>query len=1054
MSPSDDSPGAKKSGLFRFLFIDTTFAGVFGVLLLLGGAFAYTSMVKEASPDLAIPMATVTVSWPGATPQLVEKEVTVPLEKAIKSLNHLKSLSSGSRRGASTIVVAFQADAPIDESIRSLRTKVSEAAGQLPSDVSTPTVDQMSTTDTPIMTYMLHGDVDDAVIGQTARGLKERLERVRSVRKVELAGAREKVGRIMVDPLRMNGVDVTMTNIRDAIRAGSIDRPMGELRDGPLTASISLAGRFEDLSAMESLPIKKLDGGHTVRLRDIANVNYDLSTETERTFVSFGGSAFNKGVSITLFKLPGSDTIATVDQVRAAVARYALPEGLQASVLTDQSIEVAKKLSDVVINASEAVVAVMIVLLVMLSWREAIIAGAAVPVTFLGTVAVAYLLGLTMNELVVIGMVLALGLLVDVFILVMEGMHQGIYVEKRDFATSVALTVKRFALPAFAGQLTTILALAPLLFLPGTAGKFIRLIPLTAIVCLVISYAVAFVWALPTSRHLLDRPIKGDGRTRVDRISEKVSKRLYNMVMRWVVRSRLTALGWILAIVGLIVVTFMGATQLGFIMYPPMDGRNMGITLEMPTGTSLDQSTKIGLRVGEVLRKKDFLESIIVYSGRKSPFAAGGTTEKITNTPGPNIIGYSAVFIPLDQRDKRIAYDYVPELRRELNAAIADLPGATLSITAQTGSPAGGDDLQIEIKGDDLAELRTAANAVKGFIKAVPGTTDVRTDLGVSKISVIVTPTREALEFFDVSLTPVAEEISLAMNETMVAKLKRSGTEDDIPIQLAISWPSRKGHVGPPRFWAELSLLRATSPNGSRVDLPSLFFAKNDSLPQVIVHTDAARTATVLGKAEQVTAREVMANVMPKIAELQKAHTNLRIGLAGQAVEQQETGSNMLKIFALTFVLMFALLSLLFNSYRLPFIILFSVPCALIGTLGGFLAIGMTLSFPALVGIVSLLGIVVNVSIVMIETMREHIAAGRTIPEAAAHGAADRFRPILSTTLTTMAGLILLSMSSPMWQPLCYAIIFGLMAATVLSFVVVPALFFLMAPRPKESLDL
>lgn len=1051
MTPANGNDGERQGKLFRFLFVDTTFAGVLGVLLLLGGFFAYTSMIKEASPDLAIPVATVTTLWPGAAPELVEKEVTTPLEKAIKSINNIKTLSSGSRSGQSTILVEFQADAPTDESIRSLRTKVSEAAALLPADAGTPTVEQMSTTDTPIMTYMLHGDVADGLIGEVAHDIKERLERIGTVRKVEVAGARDEVGRVLVDPMRLNGVGLTMTAVRDAIRAGSIDRPLGELRDGPISAAISLAGRFSDLASLRALPIRQLESGQTARIGDVAEVRRDLSSENDRTFVSFKGEPFGKGVSISLFKSPGSDTLATVTQVRSAVDGFPMPIGLKASVLTDQSIDVSQKLTSVMINAVQAVVAVVLVLLVMLSWREALIAGAAVPVTFLGSVAIVFALGMTMNELVVIGMVLALGLLVDVFILVMEGMHQGIYAERRSFPSAVAITVKRFALSAFAGQLTTILALAPLMFLPGINGKFIRLIPTTAIVCLVISYIVAFVWALPTSRHLLGRKITGTGVSRVDAISDRISKGLYGWVLRRVVPSRLVAFLWIAAITGLIVLAFIGGGRLGFEMYPKMDGRDLGVTVELPPGTSLDRSTEIGKRVGDVLRKKDYFQSIVLYVGSKSPFATTAMTEKVTNTPGPNVIGYSAVFTPLEDRSGKIAYDYVPELRQDLGKALADVPGALVTISAQTGGPAGGDDLQIEIKGDDLGSLRSAANNIQILIAGVPGTADVRTDLGPSRMSVIVSPLREALEFFSVRLSPVADEISLALTETTVAKLKRGATQDDIPVQLSVAWPSRHGEVGPPRFWSDLSLLRATANDGTRIDLPSLFTAENSSLPQVIVHSGGTRTATVLGKAEQVSAGQVLGTVWPKIMDEQRQHPDLRIGLAGQAVEAQQTNSNMLKLFALTFVLMFALLVLLFNSYRLPFIILFSVPCALIGTLGGFFAIGMPLSFPAMVGIVSLLGIVVNTAIVMIETIREHLEAGRPLLEAAAHGAADRFRPILSTTLTTVAGLILLSMSSPMWQPLCYAIIFGLMAATILSFVVVPALFILMTRRVKPE---
>lgn len=1044
----DPAAGEEKPGkLFRFFFIDATFAGVLGVLLLLGGLFAYTSMIKEGAPDLAIPVAQVRVLWPGASPELVEKEVTTPLEKAIKSLNNLKRVASGSRSGLSLIVVEFEANAPIEESIRALRTKVTETASQLPGDTAAPTVEQMSTTDMPILTYMLHGNVDDAVLGDTARDVKERLERIGSLRKVEVSGAREEVGRVLVDPMRLNAVNLSMKVVSDAIRAGSIDRPLGEMRDGRTPASINLAGRFTTVDEIRLLPIQQLKSGRVVRLGDIAEVRRDLSSENVRTFVSFDGKPFAKGVSISLYKAPGADTVGAVAQVHRTIGNFPMPKGVQASVLTDEAVDVEEKLASVFSNAVQAIIGVVLILLVMLTWREAVIAGAGVPITFLGSIAAVFAFGMTMNEMVVIGMVLALGMLVDVFILVMEGMHQGLYAERRSFESAVGITVKRFGLSAFAGQLTTILALAPLLFLPGTDGKFIRLIPFTAIICLVISYIVAFVWALPASRPLLGRKLKGDGVTRVDRITNHLSGRLLAWVLAYVVRSRRVAALWIAGVLVLVVASLAAGTLLPSEAYPKVDGRNMGITVELPPGTPLDRSTEIGLKVGDILRAKPYFQSTIAYIGQKSPFSVTSSAERIADTPGSHMIGFSLVLTPFDARNGRLAYTYVPELRRELYRALADVPGVSVILAAQAGGPSGGDDLQVDIQGEELGRLRAAAQEIAAAFTAVAGTADIRNDMGPARTALVVTPVREALEFFKVRLTPVSEEIGLAMGETTVAKLKRGATEDDVPVQLGVAWPSRNGEVGPPTSWSDLMLIRASGPDGVRIDLASLFAVEYSSLPQVIVHSGGNRTTSVRGKAEGNGTAAVLRAAWPEIEKIKVRYPELRIGLAGQLAEASETNSNLMKMFLLTTVLMFGLLVLLFNSYRLPFIILFSVPCALIGTLFGFLAIDMALSFPAMVGIVSLLGIVVNVSIVMVETMREFIELGRSTKEAAAHGAADRLRPILSTTLTTIAGLALLSLSSPMWQPLCYAIIFGLLAATVLSFVVVPALFVLLSPR-------
>lgn len=1052
-APGDPAPGGGGGGdrppsaLFRFFFVDRTLAGLLGVLIILSGLLAYGSMVKEASPDLAIPMAMVRAQWPGAAPDLVEKEVTDVLEKGINSLDNLKSLSSGSRSGSVTILVEFTADAPVDESIRALRTKVGELAGSLPDAVSSPSVEQMSTTDTPVLTYMLYGDVPDGLLGDAARDLKDRLEGIGDVRKVTISGARDDIVRVLVDPLRLNALDLPLATVRDALAGASLDQPLGALQGGPLAADITLAGRFSTLAELEALPVKETAGGHIVRLGDIADIQKTLSTPSDRTFVSLGGAPFAKGVSITLYKAPGSDTLKVVEAARSLVEATPLPPGLNTRIVSNEAVDVSNKLSSVFLNAAEAVAAVIAVLLLALSWREAIMAGVAVPITFLGAVAVVFALGMTMNQMVVIGMVLALGMLVDVFILVMEGMHQAMIGERRPFPEAARATVRRYALPAFAGQLTTILALAPLLFLGGVSGKFIQLVPTTAIVCLVISYAVAFVWMLPMSRALLGHAPKAGGTSVADLVTRKASGGLSGFLQALVVRNRLTAALWLAGVAGLVVLALMAAAALPSEMYPKEDGRNMGVTVTLPPGTPLETSAEAGKAIGAVLRDKDYIESVILYAGRNSPYSLSAPTEQIADTPGSHVIGYSVTFVPLAERGGRLAYTYVPELRQALQAQLAGRPGASLILSPQTGGPSGGDDIQFEIRGEALDSLRAAAEDLRALIASLPHTADVRDDLGAPGLVVNVVPNRAALEFFGIPLSRFAEDMALALKGSAVASLKRGATEDDLPVRLDLAWPSRDGEAGPPRTIQELSLVRLSTGEGSSVEANALFNYDPGSRPQLVLRNDGVRTVTVRAKADGVNPNPIIGAVMDRLPDLEARHPGLSFGLAGSAKEAGETGQQMMMLFLVTLVLMFSVLVILFNSYSLPFIILLAVPCALVGTFGGFFLISMPISFPAMVGIVSLLGIVVNVSIVMVETMRDHVRRGRSAREAAANGAAERLRPIVSTGLTTIAGLVLLSMSSPMWQPLCYAIIFGLIAATVLSLVVIPALFLIISPR-------
>jgi len=1040
----------RESGLFRFLFVDTTFGSLLGLLLVIGGLAAYEAMVKEATPDLAIPIAVVSTNWPGAEPPLVEKDVTLVLERGIRSLSRVKQITSTSTTGRSTIMVEFDADAPVEASIRNLRSEVQRLSPQLPRDALDTTVDEVSTTDIPIMTYMLHGNAEAGVLGRAARDLKDRFLLVPGVRKVEIAGAQDDIVRIAVDPLRLNAVGLPISAVSDAIARASVDQPLGELRSGRLQAAMSLSGRFNDAEELRGLPIERTASGHVVRLSDVAEVYPDLSTATTHTFVSFAGAPLGAGVSLSLFKVPGGDTLGIVEAIKASAAGFDTAEGLELSILTDESVEVNEKLSSVFTNGVQAVVAVSLVLLLALTWREALIAALAIPVTFLGSIIVFLVLGMSMNQMVIIGMVLALGLLVDIFILVMEGMHQALFVERRSFPDAVRATLKRYALAAFAGQVTTILALMPLLFLGGLSGKFIQFVPLTAIVCLVVSYVIAFVWALPMSRLVLERRAGGLlGPSFMDRVTERASGRLGDWLQRVVVRNRWTAGVAVAATFLLFVVSLGAGATLPFELYPKEDGRNIGVTVELPPGTPLEDTVAVGRELAPIFQGKDYIESLIVYAGQRSPFAVGGSSTG--NLPQSDILGFSLTLVPQEQRGGRLGYTFVPELRQELEAALHDRAGVRLAIAAQTGGPSSAAGIEYEIQGDSLAQLRDAARDLRALIAAQPGTVDVGDNTGAPKLAVDVTPNREALRTYGIPVSSLAQELALSMGETEVARLRATGTREDEKVMLGLVWPGRDGRVGPPEQWRDLSYIMVRAADGSRIDATALFHPAMDSRPQSILHKDAVRTVTVSANAEGTTAAAVIGAVAPQLGELRSRYPELTIRLAGEAQEAAETGSDMGRLFLITLLLIFTVLVLLFSSYLLPVIILCAVPMALIGTFLGFRLISMPISFPAMVGLVSLIGIVVNVSIVMVETMESYRREGRPLREAAALGAADRLRPILSTTATTVAGLILLSFSSPMWQPLCYAIIFGLLATTVLSQVVVPALYLLMARRGPES---
>ena len=1053
---------SEASGMMRFFVLKPVFGLLLVVLIIASGLMAYNALIKESLPDLAIPQATITTYWPGADPQTIEQEVTEKIENELSSLRGVKKVNSASFDSYSMIAVEFIAEADLGESMQLLRAKINDAEAELPREAEKPKVNQVSVDDRPIISIVLYGDVGPAILSRTAEDLEDRLEKVQGVNEVKIGGLRNEVVRIQLQPERLTALGIAPTNVRDRIQKANRDMPWGEIESDELGATARLYGRFRDVDDLRELPITRLDGanGRVVRLKEIADVRRDLERETSRAFLSWKGEPFKQSIEISLTKVPASDTLQTIENAKAELEAIRggedWPYGLDYRVTSDQSDRIWESLLRVFNNGWQAMLGVFVVLLFMLSWREALIAGLSIPLSFLGAMMLIWLLGYTLNEMVLIGMVLALGLLVDVFILMMEGLHEGIFVEHLSWGRAAMWTVKRFAVPAFAGQMTTVLALAPLIAVSGTSGKFIRILPVTTISCLVLSFIVAIAIDVPLSRFLLGN-IKSEGderKTLVDRLTLWLSSHLAEWSLRYTVRNRFVALIWVGGTLGIFVLSAIGFATLPQTLYSERDGRNLGVTIELPAGTTLATSQECADLVGEILRQKPYLESVVKLVGQKSPLVQGSLGEALAPSEADYLLGFSCQFVERDDRE-RIAYEYVDDLRAEIETAVDNrFPGASMQLMAETGRPEASDPVQIEIIGDDMNTLRQLSKEAQAALRTVPGAVDVRDNLGNVQVDIKLIPKREALDFYDITTDELASQIRYAMGDQEIGKFAIGGVEEDLEIRMGTAWPSREGQLGGPTRMDELVTMRAFRPNGQSVPVLAVVEPLTGTSPISITRQDGQRSITVSSKTDgDRLPAEILADWTPKLDQLQTTWpSGYRYRVGGEAEESAEAFGSAGSALIVALFLVFALLVLLFGSFTQPFIIVLTIPMGLIGTFSGFFLTGMPFSFLGMIGIISLIGIVVNDSIVMVETMNEHRRRGMAIKRAAARGGADRLRPVLSTSLTTIIGLIPLGLSDPMWEPLCAAIIFGLMASTIFSLLIIPALYVLLT-REENPLN-
>lgn len=468
-------------------------------------------------------------------------------------------------------------------------------------------------------------------------------------------------------------------------------------------------------------------------------------------------------------------------------------------------------------------------------------------------------------------------------------------------------------------------------------------------------------------------------------------------------------------------------------------------------------SQDVADRVGEMVRKKSYVENVIKLVGKKSSFSGGSLAASLQPSEAENFIGFSIKLVEREDRELpsyKIANDLRAELSEYLSASVA---GATLLVAAESGGPTTGDPIEIVLTGTDMGELQRLSKQVQDLLESVSGTSDVRDNLGSVKTEIALVPDREAVDFHGLSQRDLAAQIRFALSNDKIGSFATPGPEDDLDIRLGLNWQSRGGEGGGPRELSELSMIRAFLPNGQTVSLLSLLSPDISESPTSMIHKDGDRSLTVLSKIEGRALADVIADATEK---LDAASADWPAGYAyavgGESAETAETFGSAGIMLVVALIMVFGVLVIMFGSFSQAVILMATMPLALIGTFLGFYLFGMSLSFFAVIGVISLIGIVANNGIVMVDTMNTMLKEGMGIAEAAAEGAAARLRPVVTTSITTVVGLLPLALGSPMYAPLCYAIIFGLVASTILSLVIVPCLYLLLTGyghRQSTALD-
>ena len=1027
---------------YRRLLANHPLANIAFVVVLALGALAYLSMPREQDPEINFNWVVITTVLPGASPEDVEKRVTKPLEDAIKGVADVRFSMSASRENVSNILVRFReiSERTFDKRVNDLRRDIqNKASSELPAEAKDPRVMEITTSNGfPTALVVVKGGANDEVLRRQAKLLRDDFERMAGVDQVFATGLADPELRIEYHSAALANRGLTGADVADAASAWFRDSFAGKIEtqthDGRDAWLVRVVGQHADPERLAQIPVGK--GRHQTPLDSVATV-----TRARGEATSLASHAGQAAVMLAITKKSKINTLDLIERTQAFIAEKNLQlaaTGISLQLVDDQTHATRESIRIMETNALVGLLVVLAMSWLFLGTRIALLVGLGLPFSLAGTFAVLGALGYTVNISVLLGVVIALGMLVDDAVVVVEAIY---YKMQRglDALTACLDAMREVFGPVTSSVLTTMAAFLPLMLLPGIVGKFMFVIPFIVTLALAISLIEAY-WILPV--HVVSaggRPSADDWRARFNhRLRVKYARALI-AVLRWP-RVSLSVAGLLFLCAAAAVAT--GVVRVQFFAFDPM--RIFYVNVDMPAGAplevSLAEAGKLEAEVRKLLPAAEIRNSM-AYAGIK-----------FTDTEPLYGDAYGQVVVSLQPNTEggRSVEAIVAALRPQIEA----LPTVgKVSFTLLSGGPPVTKPIRVRVRGDDPHELRAAAESLKAIVKEVPGTLDVTDDEIPGRPQLVLELDREALRAAGLDAARVARLVRLAVDGEIVAQTRDLGEK----VELRVRAHRPGDSVGHDILNLLDDPIHLGDSAGGQTTLGALVRAETRTGPGVIKHYNLVRAITVEADLDKnitdtVAADRLIQQAWPRVAA---QFPNVSLDFSGEMEDIRESLAAMKVLFLLGIGLIYLILAAQFKSYWQPLLILITVPLAFTGVAFGLALSRNPLSLYTLYGVIALTGIAVNSAIVLIDAANERMKAGMSVLHAAVYAARRRVVPILITSVTTIGGLFSLAFglagSSLLWGPVAQSIVWGLAFSTVLTLFVIPLLYWMAMGRRKVA---
>jgi HAE1 family hydrophobic/amphiphilic exporter-1 len=1009
------------------------------VILVIFGVFALTKLEVDEFPAIDAPVVTVLIPYPGAAPDQVERDVVDPLEEQFMGLSGIDQVQSKSVDGFATITTIFLFGKSADQAAQDVRDALSSVRGDLPTTILDPIIQKFDPNARPIVSLVLSSTkLSTPELTQIADpGITKVLRGINGVAQVRLSGNINRQIQINVRPTDLASAGLNMTDVVQAVQTQNISTPVGRVTGPFQESSIRFQGRIENPRDFNNI-IVSARSGRLVRLGDVADV-ID-STEEPRSAAMLNGAA---SVGIDITKSPTVSTTHVADQVLAQLAtvRKAIPPGVKVDVIRNSGERVRQSVKNVQEALVEgALLTVLVVFLFLNSWRSTVITGLALPVSVMAAFVPVWLFGFTLNTMSLLGLSLAIGILIDDAIVVRENIVRHVEMGK-DHIQAAHEGTDEIGVAVTATTMSIVAVFVPVAFMPGFAGQWFKPFALTIAAAVLVSLFVSFSLDPMLSAYWPD-PHKREKRGLITRALDRFNAWFDRMTDRYagVIAWALDHRWWM---VGIILLSFVGAIFLqatvgGSSFVPETDNSELTITVETAPGSTLVYTREKTEQIAVQARKHP--EVLYAYS-------------TVGSSDGSGTVDTGSIYLKLKPKKERtISQQQLAALLRD---EIRSIAGATAYL-AGTGPGGGGKEVQVQIRGDDLVTLNTAAVQIMNLVRSVPGATDVGLSTRGQRPELKVDLDRSLAATLGFSPADVANALRSGFAGVKAGEwVDPTGRTRDVNVRLTPSGRESASDVANlplvPRTFTGTIPTAATGTSATATDsgtalvpVGQLATITKGYGPTSIDHYNRDKIITVGANVQGRPLSDVLGQVQKRVATV-KLPPGTHITQGGQAESQSEVFGGILSALGLAIMLMYFILVVQFGSFLDPLAILISLPLSLIGVVLALIVTRDTLNLMSLIGVMLLMGIVAKNAILLIDFAKWNHEAGKPLREALIEAGRVRLRPILMTTFALVAGMLPVAIGAgeggDFRAPLGRAVIGGTITSTLLTLLVIPTVY-------------